>query len=163
MDNPVSRQALFSELYEHYFPMVKQICLGYCNGDRGTAQDIAQEVFINVWNGLERFRGEASHKTWLYRIAVNTCLLHLRSISKQPVTTNIDERHYEKSQEASSEVKIEVLYHTIGSLPPLERIIMMMVLEDLPYSEMATITGMNLINLRVKIHRIKNKMRQLIK
>ncbi len=73
----------FASLYSEYNPMVVQMCLGFMKGDRDQANDLAQDVFVNVWNSLSRFRGESSHKTWIYRITVNTCLLHIRKDKEQ--------------------------------------------------------------------------------
>ena len=75
MSASTDRHQFFKGLHEQYYPMVKQLCLGYMKGDTYAAEDITQEVFINIWNGLEKFRSDASYKTWIYRIAINTCLL----------------------------------------------------------------------------------------
>ncbi len=79
-----SKEALFERLYGEFRPMVVQLCLGYVKGDAAAAEDIAQEVFVQVWRHLERFRGEASAKTWIYRITVNACLQELRTRSRRP-------------------------------------------------------------------------------
>ena len=68
----------FETLHTSYHPMVLQMCMGFMKGDKDLAADLSQDVFINVWNSLPNFRSESSHKTWIYRIAVNTCLSHIR-------------------------------------------------------------------------------------
>jgi RNA polymerase sigma-70 factor (ECF subfamily) len=132
-------------------------------GDDDLAKDIAQEVFINIWNALAGFRGEASHKTWIYRITVNTCLLYIRSNKKEQTSSLEETFQLEEIEPAENEgTNIMLLYKAIGKLSQLERLIMMLVLEELDYSEISKITGMSAINLRVKIHRIKKKMKQLL-
>lgn len=158
----MNREVLFKELYEKHIAMVKQLCLGYCKGNLAHAEDLAQEVFINVWNGLEKFRAEASYKTWIYRIAINTCLISIRANSKQPETVTLTGEH-DGTQANTSEDRVASLYQTIGSLPPVDRLIIMLVLEELTYEEISATLGMSEVNVRVKIHRIKNKMRQLLK
>jgi len=144
--------------------MVLQMCLGYMKGDPELAKDIAQEVFINVWNALHFFKGDSTAKTWIYRITVNTCLLYIRSNNRKQIGpldadnyTNLSETEFHEEEQHVA------LYKAIGELPKLERLIIMLVLEGVEYEEIEKITGINSINLRVKIHRIKNKMRGLLK
>ena len=164
MNEAIDRHALFKSLHQQYFAMVKQICLGYMKGDGYAAQDITQEVFINVWNALDRFRSEATYKTWIYRITVNTCLLYLRGLNKARAIYELTEVHDEStlSAETNEENDYKALYKAIGELPHLDRLIMMLLLEELSYEEISAITGVSGVHLRVKIHRIKKKMRQSI-
>jgi RNA polymerase sigma-70 factor (ECF subfamily) len=157
------QKEVYESLYLHYYPMVLQLCLGYTKGDRELAEDLTQEVFINVWNALSSFKGEALHKTWIYRITVNTCLLYLRDNKKRQTTTlNEVPNGVEHEISDNEQNKYESLYRVIGELPQVERLIMMLLLEELDYSEIAQITGLSSINLRVKMHRIKKKMRVLL-
>lgn len=158
------RQLIFGSLHQQYLPMVKQLCMGYVKGDMQHAEDLTQEVFINIWHGLDKFRNDASYKTWIYRITVNTCLLHLRSVNKLQSTVELHEVHSEAPERIEkTEERYQSLYKAIGELPHMERLIMMMMLEELAYEEIGAITGINAIHLRVKIHRVKKKIRQLIK
>lgn len=68
----------FENLHNQYFSMVLHLCRGFMKGDNELAYDPAQDVFINVWNALSGYRAEASYKTRIYRITVNTCLLQIR-------------------------------------------------------------------------------------
>ncbi|MGZ5221015.1 MAG: RNA polymerase sigma factor, partial [Chitinophagaceae bacterium] len=144
--------------------MVLQICKGYMKGDDDLAKDLAQDVFINVWNALSKFRGEALHKTWIYRITVNTCLLYIRN-NKNKQTASFDEvMDITRMPAADKDTnQYSSLYQAIGMLPELDRLIMMLLLEDLEYSEICEITGISSVNLRVKIHRIKIKMKEILK
>jgi RNA polymerase sigma factor (sigma-70 family) len=163
MSQSTSNTALFRSLHQQYEAMVLQLCLGYMKGDKERARDIAQEVFINIWNALEKFKGAASYKTWIYRITVNTCLLQIRSDkNKHTVSLHPVESPGSQEPDALQEHIYHALYKAIGQLPELDRFIIMMVLEELEYDEIASIVGINSINLRVKIHRIKKKMKQLL-
>ena len=166
-------KSLFESLHLQYYAMVLQMSLGYMKGDPELARDMAQEVFINIWNALAKFKGEASYKTWIYRITVNTCLLYIRS-NKKKQTTSLEETSYvdkiensgSSGSSGSSGIETDqhqALYRAIGALPELDRLVMMMILDELEYDEISKITGINAINLRVKIHRIKKKIAQLLK
>lgn len=163
MSNAENKKVLFTQLYDLYFPMVRQLCLGYVQGDGHAAEDLSQDVFINIWNGLEKFRNASSYKTWVYRITVNTCLLYLRTNQKRQRTMELKEVGFEKGEEYSKdEEQYQMLYQSIGELLPLERLIIMMVLDELTYEEIGAILGISQVHLRVKIYRVKNKMRQII-
>ncbi|HTF28585.1 MAG TPA: RNA polymerase sigma factor, partial [Flavitalea sp.] len=148
-------KSLFESLHLQYYAMVLQMSLGYMKGDPELARDMAQEVFINIWNALAKFKGEASYKTWIYRITVNTCLLYIRS-NKKKQTTSLEETSYVNKIESSGSSgssgtetdQHHALYRAIGALPELDRLVMMMILDELEYDEISKITGINAINLR---------------
>ncbi|HEX8331330.1 MAG TPA: RNA polymerase sigma factor [Segetibacter sp.] len=155
---------MFADLHQAHHAMVLQMCLGYMKGDRELAKDIAQEVFINVWNALHSFKGASTPKTWIYRITVNTCLLYIRSNNRKQSTPIDADNHTNALETAGHEEEQHLaLYKAIGELPRLERLIIMLVLDGVEYVEIEKITGISSINLRVKIHRIKNGMRELLK
>lgn len=156
-------QSAFQLLYREHYGMVLTLCRGFMKGDAELADDLAQDVFINVWNALPSYRAEASYKTWIYRITVNTCLLQIRKDKKKtkvPIeaATNTAEPDSEDNQLESE----QLLYRAIGKLDKVERLMMMMVLEEMPYEEIAGIMGITENNLRVKIHRIKTKIKSII-
>ncbi|WP_319501634.1 sigma-70 family RNA polymerase sigma factor [uncultured Draconibacterium sp.] len=149
----------FEELYQQYHPMVLQMCRGYMKGHKEPAKDLAQEVFINVWNALPNFKGISSHKTWIYRITVNSCLNYLRNKKDQadiPIET-IEQKHTDDSQPLETE--IAKLYAAIGRLAEIDRLIIMMVLNETDYDEIAQVMGLSSGNLRVRIHRIKKNLK----
>ncbi|GAB2795329.1 sigma-70 family RNA polymerase sigma factor [Rhabdobacter roseus] len=157
----MNASASFDALYATYYPKVLKLCLGY-TGDYPQAQDLAQETFIKVWENLSRFRGDAQLSTWLYRIAVNTCLYHLRAAKARP-TTELTERHAEHLADEPHEPEsaLGTLYRCISQLPETDRLIIGLVLEDTPYADIAQIIGLSEGNLRVRIHRIKKQLSTL--
>ncbi|MES2811466.1 MAG: sigma-70 family RNA polymerase sigma factor [Bacteroidota bacterium] len=147
----------FKDIYSNYSQKVHRLCLGY-TGDSMQADDLLQEVFIKVWENLEKFRGESQVSTWIYRITVNTCLLYLRNAKK---TTKVDiEKTVLKISEDTDEKEnqIQLLYKCISELPEADRLIITLLLEEVPYAEIASITDISEGNLRVKIHRIKQQL-----
>jgi RNA polymerase sigma factor (sigma-70 family) len=160
MTNP--ERSRFESLYEANHPMVFQMCIGFMKGDRDLAYDLSQEVFINIWNGLASFKGESSHKTWIYRITVNTCLQFIRKEKNKipmPVTESLAAGQSSPQEE---ENRLQELYHAIGRLQEIDRLIIMLVLDELDYDEIAQIVGIQPANLRVKIHRIKKRLKELM-
>ena len=150
----------FKQIYADYSQKVHRLCLGY-TGDSMQADDLMQEVFIKVWENLPKFRGESQVSTWLYRIAVNTCLLYLRDAKKhtkvdiEKTTLKISEDNNDK------EVQVQLLYKCISELNETDRLIITLMLEEVPYGEIAEATSISEGNLRVKIHRIKQQLSEI--
>jgi RNA polymerase sigma factor (sigma-70 family) len=138
--------------------------MGFLKGSDPQAKDLSQEVFIQVWNNLRKFRSDSSPKTWIYRITVNTCLNHLKkekllyekigeAIRDQPVAVELP---------ANEKDPVNALYTAMAALSEVDRLITGMLLEEIPNTEIASILGINEGNLRVKIHGIKLKLKKLI-
>jgi len=129
--------------------------MGYIN-DPAQARDLTQETFIAVWQGLSSFRGDSKMSTWILRIATNNCLRALER-SKKIQTTELPFDIPERNEE-QIEDKLAFLYKCIAELEETERIVISLLLEDLPQAEIAAIVGLTEVNTRVKIHRIKEKL-----
>lgn len=157
----MNKEALFKEIFKANSKKIYHLCYGY-TGDDDAANDLMQETFLKVWQNLDKFRNQAMISTWIYRIAVNTCLSWLRVEKRQAkdeLTENIIETRGEEISEKNEQVAL--LYKCISKLEENERIIISMVLDELPYAEIAEISGVSEGNLRVKIHRIKHKLTEI--
>lgn len=159
----LNNKDLFETIHRDYYPMVQQMCLGFMKGDSDLAKDLSQEVFINAWKALKKFKGDASHKTWIYRITVNTCLKYIRD-KKDKNQISIDEEHVQIGSDTNPQIdnNYQSLYNAIGKLAEVDRLIIMMVLDELEYEEISKIIGVSEGNLRVKIHRIKKNLKKLL-
>ena len=73
----------FEQLVLKYQTAVYNLCLRM-TGDPEDAADMTQESFLKAWRNLESFQGNSAFSTWLYRLASNTCLDHLRSVKRRP-------------------------------------------------------------------------------
>ena len=156
-----SKEAAFRKIFETNSKKIFHLCYGY-TGDNDAANDLLQETFLKVWQNLDKFRNQAMISTWIYRIAVNTCLTYLRSEKRQAkdeLTEQLAETHAEEFSEKNEQIAL--LYKCISKLEESERIIITMVLDEMPYAEIAEISGISEGNLRVKIHRIKQKLTEL--
>jgi len=158
-----AQQQLFSSLYHTYRGMVVQLCTGFMKGDKNMANDLMQEIFINIWNAIPGYRGEAAHKTWIYRITVNTCLQYLRKEKgKIKVGAETLENYQADETTAAAIDNYSNLYRAIGALNSMDRLVIMMVLDELEYEEISKVIGISEVNLRVKIHRIKHRLKKIL-
>lgn len=151
---------VFEDIYELYWQKIFRLCMGYVN-DTELAQDLAQETFIIVWQQLPKFRNESSVGTWIFRIASNNCLRQIEK-EKRFAKTDLPINLEEKKQE-SMEPQIQILYQFISELQETDRIIISLELEEVKQAEIANIVGLSESNIRVKIHRIKEKLTQKFK
>jgi RNA polymerase sigma-70 factor, ECF subfamily len=148
---------VFEEIYKTYWNKVFRICMGFVN-DADQAKDIAQETFIAVFNNLSGFRNESAISTWIFRIATNHCLRQIekdKKVKKVNLPDNIIASDVYQEDE-----NLALLYRFISEMPEADRIIISLELEDLKQAEIAEIVGISDANVRVKIFRIKEKLKQ---
>lgn len=147
----------FEDIYREYWQKVYRICMGYVN-DHEWAKDITQETFISIFQQLSNFKNQSSIGTWIYRIAVNHCLRQMERNSKFIKSSLPVEIVEEQKQDV--EGKIAFLYKSIAELEEIDRIVISLELENVKQAEIALIVGLSEANVRVKIHRIKEKLTQ---
>jgi RNA polymerase sigma-70 factor (ECF subfamily) len=150
----------FEEVYKTYWEKIFRLSMGYVN-DYEWAKDLTQETFIVVWQQLPNFRNESGIGTWIFRIASNNCLRQIEKQNRFPKANFPFDLHEEK--QLTLEPQINFLYQCIAELPETDRIIISLELEDVKQAEIAKITGLSEANIRVKIHRIKEKLTQKFK
>lgn len=145
----------FEQIYELYYQKVFRLCMGYFN-DHESAKDITQETFIIVWQKLSDFRNQSALSTWVFRIATNNCLRQIEKKKRLPVGAMppdvAEQPHLEIEQQ------VALLYTCIAELPEIDRIIISLELENLKQADIALITGLSETNIRVRLHRIKEKL-----
>ncbi|WP_035480061.1 RNA polymerase sigma factor [Gelidibacter mesophilus] len=160
----INKKYQFENIYQQHHPMVLQLCLGFVKGDLDTAKDLAQEIFISVLNNLEKFRGSSSYKTWIYRITVNTCLQFVKKEKKRNISSLTKDHNQgitEEIETATTQSSPD-LYKAIGQLNKIDRLIIMMVLENEDYDNISSVIGIKPTNVRVKIHRIKKQLKTIL-
>ena len=159
------QQQEFVQLLNQHQPLIHKVCnlYGQAVTDR---DDLFQEIVVQLWKAYPKFRGEAKFSTWMYKIALNTAISglrkrknHIASFDPEKLPTEIQDEIYNTEKE----VQLEQMYAAIRELSEIERALVMLYLEDRPYDEMEEILGINQNNLRVKMNRIKEKLRKLIK
>jgi RNA polymerase sigma-70 factor (ECF subfamily) len=150
----------FEKLYKEFSPRIYKLCLSY-SGDRLFADDLHQETWIAVWNSLPKFRNESKIGTWIYRIAINTCLTGIKKQKTKAENSEAILSNLVHEDTIDTSKEINRLYESISKLKETERIIITLVLEEKPYEEIAEITGITENNLRVKIHRIKKELQEI--
>jgi RNA polymerase sigma-70 factor (ECF subfamily) len=151
----------FTKIYQEHYDKVHRLCLGYVNGDEAIAKDLSQDVFIKVWEHLDEFKHKSSIGTWIYRITVNVCLLFIRK-NKKKNKLSFTVLGQDTPEENDDQNRFKKMYACIHKLKETERIIILLVLEGLPQKEIAEVTGHSHQNIRVLVHRIKEKLTKCV-
>ena len=145
--------------------LLRKVCriYAYTDADR---EDLFQEIVIQLWKAWPKFKGLSKLSTWLYRVAINTAISGLRK--KKNFIRNYEpaampEPVSEHIGVDDEEERLQLLYHAIEQLNAVEKTIVMLYMDDRPYEEMEEIIGLSQGNLRVKMNRIKEKLRELTK
>jgi len=166
-----SDQAAFKELVEKHQLFVMRTCYALVH-DREDAQDLAQEVFIEVLKSAAAFRGTAKLSSWIYRIAVNKSLNHLKKCKRKNTFSlfsfqdsggkmqgeqTIAQNTYTDSDAGMEEKELKQALHiAIDSLPVKQKIAFTLHnYEDLPYKEIAEVMNVSLSSVESLIHRAK--------
>jgi RNA polymerase sigma-70 factor (ECF subfamily) len=136
------------------------VCSIYIS-DEFPLADLYQEVVYNLWKSYPKFRSECSESTWMYRIALNTCITGMRKELRRPQHISILELNEHLMAPESMEENIKVMYQLIYQLKSLERAIILLYLDEKTYQEIADITGLTLNNIAIKIKRIKEKLKNM--
>jgi len=110
-----------------------------------------------MWKGYPSFRGDSSIQTWMYRIALNTCVTFLRKSGARPKTTSLSE-DLVVYDDATDTLQIKELYTLINRLNEIEKAIVLLYLEERSYDEIAQIVGITRNNVGVRLNRIKEKL-----
>jgi len=132
--------------------------------DRDARNDLFQEIVLQLWKSFPSFRGEAKITTWMYRIALNTAISGFRKQTRHIKTEDLQEAHMNISDAwgDDQEENFQRLQWAIRQLSEIERAMIMMALEEIPYDEIAETVGITQNNVRVRMNRIREKLRKLM-
>lgn len=130
--------------------------------DSQDREDLIQEMLYQLWKGYPTFQNNSKFSTWMYKVCLNTALTNLKRI-KRTRNESISDAHNQIADEPLGEQEgdLAVLYRMLEKLSPLNKSIVLLYLEGLPYDEISAITGLSRSNISVRLVRIKNELREL--
>ncbi len=153
----------FTALYNTLSPKIQRLCMGYASGNQDLANEWLQETFIKVWNHRKSFKGEASVDTWIYRIAVNTCLSDLRKTKKNvPINEAILKDNHSENDIHTHESRLKKMYSCIDQLTEQNKALILLELEDIPQATIAETVGLEHGSLRTRLSRIRKSLLKCI-
>lgn len=158
----------FSGLVDAYKDMVYTICLRMLTVEED-AEEAAQDVFVKAFRSIQGFQEKSKFSTWLYRIAYNQCISVIRK--KVKMIDLVDEMpEYEISEgdlngleTLSSGERSRYLKMALEALPETDGVVVtLFYYDELSLDEIAQVTGLTSSNIRIKLHRSRKKMYQVI-
>ena len=156
----------FEIIVERHRRTVYQLCYRFV-GNHEDASDLSQDVFVRAYKGLQRFRGQSSLGTWLYRIGVNVCLN--RVSAKRPLTEPIDARPHvdERAPDAAGELlraeRAAEVRAAIARLPNKQRAtVILRVYHELSHEEIAGILGSSVGAVKANFFHALGNLKRLL-
>ena len=127
--------------------------------DTDEVNDLFQEVLVNLWKGMSSFKGRSDIRTWIYRIALNTCISMDRKKKIKTIPLSMDANLFQDQDEDTKQVKL--LHNRINKLQPFDKAIVLLWLENISYDEIGEIVGISTKNVASRLFRIKEKLRTM--
>ena len=163
MQKSVTEQEFVKKVTESQ-GIVHKVCGIYCDNEEDK-KDLFQEILIQLWKSYPSFRGDSKFSSWMYRVGLNVAISNLRkSKTKKEDSTlpNSFDSISRESEEQSLSLEKGLLREAIQQLNEIEKGIMMLYLEEKQNDEIAEIMGITQNNVRVKMNRIRNKLKETL-
>lgn len=154
----------FLEKIEKHKGVIFKISKMYMD-DFDDQKDLFQEITFQVWKAFPTFEGRSEFSTWLYRIALNTAILFLKSEKRRSFIQNNEVSNFKINQEEyddEDEQKLKKMYEAINQLNAIDKALIFYYLENYSGNQIAEQMGISEVNARVKMNRAKEKLKQLI-
>ena len=168
-------EAAFKDLVLKFQNKVFNVCLGMLKNAE-EAEDMAQEVFVEVFRNIGQFKADAKLSTWIYRIAVNKSLEHIRYNKRQKrfawltslfgadedLARNYSD-FYHPGVALENKERSKELYKALDKLAENQRVAFVMhKMEGLSYQEIAEVMELSLSSVESLMHRAKKRLRELL-
>ena len=149
----------FAKTIREHKSTIYTVCYMFSKDD-DEVNDLFQEVLINLWKGYDSFGHRSDIRTWIYRVALNTCIsLDRKKRRSGTVRLAMDINLFEDRDEDTRQV--DLLHKRISRLQPFDRAIVLLWLEDLSYEEIGQIVGISTKNVSVRLFRIREQLKNM--
>jgi RNA polymerase sigma-70 factor (ECF subfamily) len=152
-------EAEFAQIVKANRSTIYTVCYMFSK-DPDEVGDLFQETLINLWRGFASFKGKSEVSTWIWRVSLNTCISSerkkkLRRTEPLSMELNVFDSRDEDNRQ------IQMLHSRIHRLQPFDRAIVLLWLENLSYEEIASIVGISVKNVSVRLFRIKEELKKM--
>lgn len=152
-------EAEFAQIVKENRSTIYTVCYMFSK-DPDEVGDLFQETLINLWRGFASFKGKSELSTWIWRVSLNTCISSerkkkLRRTEPLSMELNVFDSRDEDNRQ------IQMLHSRIHRLQPFDRAIVLLWLENLSYEEIASIVGISVKNVSVRLFRIKEELKKM--
>jgi RNA polymerase sigma-70 factor (ECF subfamily) len=152
-----TKEKLFEEMVRRYQRTIYTVCYMF-SSDTEEINDLFQEILVRLWLGYDSFNNRSDAGTWIYRVALNTAININKKSHRHPAPVPLNADIDLFNPEDSSLDQVRQLHQLIHELDVMDRALVLLWLEGINYEEIATIIGVSVDNVGVKLHRIKKTL-----
>ncbi|MBP6025141.1 RNA polymerase sigma factor [Ferruginibacter sp.] len=159
----MDKKKIFIAAIQENEGLIYKVATFYTN-NKDDRDDVVQEIIYSLWKSFDSFKQNSSLSTWMYQVAMNVAVFHLKR-SKKAVTTipiDTDLLNSPESIADNAEEKLKILQAHIRDLNLLDKGIVMLYLESKSHEEIAQIIGISKTNVGTRLSRIKEKLKTKI-
>jgi RNA polymerase sigma-70 factor (ECF subfamily) len=145
--------------------IVHGVCNAYFPRDAVERQDVFQDIMYQLWKAYPQFKSESKFSTWMYKVALNTAITHIRRNTRTPRRAELTEpiaHGPDINERMNREEELHLLHKAIATLTDIDKAIILLHLEDQDYDEIASITGLTRTNVSVRLVRIKRVLKDYL-
>ncbi len=156
-------EQLFLSLITANQGIIRKVCRLYSH-DMHQEEDLFQEIILQLWRSIDRFRGDAKISTFIYQVAINTALSDFRKRKTTPLveyTHELPDMQENPTDEVLKD-RASAFTNALKTLPEIDRAIMALVLDEWNYRQIAAVIGITENNVAVKVSRIKLKLKNIL-
>jgi RNA polymerase sigma-70 factor (ECF subfamily) len=150
----------FAAVVQENKATVYTVCYMF-SADREEVEDLFQEALIALWRGFSSFRGESNIRSWIYRVALNTCISSERKKRRRDESVRLDMSIDLFTDTDDDSRQAQMLRQRIGKLGVFDRAIVLLWLENLSYEEIGAIVGITAKNVSVRLVRIREQLKNM--
>jgi RNA polymerase sigma-70 factor, ECF subfamily len=154
----------FDRLVERYQRDVYRLCYRYVNNHQD-ANDMAQEAFLKAYRALAKFRGDSAFSTWLYRIAVNTCLnfRSARRLQQEELSEHLADGSTGVAERLQADERSARVREAVTRLPEKQRATLILkIYHDLTHEEVARVLGASVGTVKANLFHALGNLRKLL-
>jgi len=157
----MDKEQAFNHLVSEHKSTIYSVCYMFSDNQDEVA-DLFQETLINLWKGFDQFRGDSQPGTWIYRVAMNTCISQERKKKGKGHASSLsmDLNLFASTTDRDTQ-QVQQLHQRISRLGMVDRAIVLLWLENLSYDEIGAIIGISAKNVSVKLVRIKEQLKKM--
>ena len=160
-----TKESRFLQMIGENKGILFKICRIY-QDDPIDRDDLLQEITLQLWLAFDSFRGESKFSSWMYRVALNVAIVFFKKQKRRPDNEQMPyqfDRVEESSPASEKEEHLAVFYKAVQQLGKVEKALIYLYMENQLYEEIAANLGITEGNVRVRINRIKNRLKEIIK
>lgn len=148
----------FEEIIAEFGGIITKICYHFAT-DSDELKDLRQEVFYNIWKGMDKFKNDSKLSTWIYRISFNTCIsFHRKEKRIEKISLNHIIDLPDDNTDSKKLEEYKIMQTLIRNLKYEERALILMWLDEMSYEDISILTGLNRNTVAIRLKRIKEKL-----